>query len=395
MFKTFISTTTTRGVAEAFAGNGEEQPHKESVVFEMKINRKYTANPLSDVREFTEFKDEEETLLSMGNAFRIESVEKLADDGTVWIIRLKIANFLPVYLRKQMGESTTLFQLEKFILEPGFDFINDDSSKVKQLINTLDLKSIEMACFHVTIGHFQLNYEQKLFYYQKAIESLQQGHPLIPLMLNSIAAIYYCNAKYDDALNCYKYAMETNEGLLLSNDKLTQIIENLQKPPDQFVQFKDHELRSAALSYLSSGEEIAIDNTGHGNSCNKFGIPRFLKFNLGLKLEEQQIAYARNTHLPSEKEKNFENVCELYEQIAGLYAKEQNYTAAINNLQRLINFKGPPAESLHPITIQTTATIPPTMRIPLKDEETLGAPSNTVESYVPMNDYSEYYLSLS
>ncbi|CAF4496760.1 unnamed protein product [Rotaria sp. Silwood2] len=388
MFKTFISTTASREVAERFAGNGEDRPLKESVLFEMKIDGKYTANPLSPVGTYTQFPDEEETLLSMGNAFRIESVQ--ITGNCLWTIRLEIVsnvlNSPIVFLRKYMGEPTTLLQLKKFVLEPGFYFINDDSSKVEQLISTLDLRSFDKACFHVTIGHFQLNYEQKLLYYHKAINSLQQGHPLIPLMLNSIAAIYYRNSNYDVALTYYEMAYATNERSLLSSDKLIQMIGNLQKPPNEFLKFKNYELRSAALNHLSSGEEITISTTGHNDSCNQFCIPRCWKFHLGLQLEEQLIAYARITDSSSEKEKNRENVCKLFKQIADLYAQEENYTTAITTLQRLIHFMGPPTESPHPTTIQTTATIPPSTRIPIKDEKMLHASSNTIGSYVTMKD---------
>ena len=396
MFKTFWSASADRAVAELYAGNGEQRPSKESVIFQIKIQSKYLANPVTDIATLSEIKDEAETLFSMGNAFRIDSCES-ADNSKVWTVELTMERLVVhspmVFLRKHMGEETTLLQLKKFILEPGSYFINCDSIRITQRIDELDLKSFDIACFYASIGHFQLNYEQKLRFYDSAINALQEGHSLIPLMLNSVAAIHYCQGIYEKALTCYQEAYANNKELLLSNDKLMRMIENLRNPTERLLESKNYELYSEALNHLSAGKEIAIDTDIFAFDHWKGKIiGPFWKFSLGLELEEKLTTYGR-TENSSSKTQLRESILELYEKIISFYAQEKNYTTAITNCEKVINFMNSSVQSTNRTTLPTTtaAAALSSSRISLKHEKELHTSHNTVTSTAKCLDNSQYY----
>lgn len=397
MFKTFLSTSAKRDVAEVFAGNGEQQPLRESVIFEIQIRSKYSANPVTAIGTLSAIPNEEETLFSMGNAFRIDSCIS-ADNSKVWTVQLTMEHHVlhspMVFLRKHMGEETTLLQLKKFILEPGSYFINCDPIRIKQQIDELDLKSFDIACFYTSIGHFQSNYEQKLRFYDNAINALPEGHSLIPLMLNSVAAIHYCQGIYEKALSCYQKALANNKELLLSNDKLMRMIENLQNSPDKFLEFKNYELYSEALNHLSSGQEIAIDIKSFAFDHWKGKIiGPFWKFFLGLELEEKLATYGRTENLSYKKQLR-ESILELYEKIISFYVQENNYTTAITNCERVINFMNSSVQSAHPTTLPTTTTAAAlsSNQISLKHEKELHTSYNTVTSTAKCFDNSQYHV---
>jgi hypothetical protein len=77
-FNSFMSTTTTYGVATAFSGNGSERPDIESVIFEISIARDaWHTIPFTKVNNVID--DENEILFSMGCICQIEDIEDAGD----------------------------------------------------------------------------------------------------------------------------------------------------------------------------------------------------------------------------------------------------------------------------------------------------------------------------
>ena len=74
----FVSTTKNPVGAEMFAGNGEEQPARQSVIFKIIIDeslQNYERSPFADISEFSSNPEEEEVLLCPGTVLQVMSVE--------------------------------------------------------------------------------------------------------------------------------------------------------------------------------------------------------------------------------------------------------------------------------------------------------------------------------
>ncbi|CAF3266856.1 unnamed protein product [Rotaria socialis] len=82
----FLSTTKCRNLAEIWAGDGEDRPKLESVIFEIIIDESEFGDisiVFADIIAENIFEAEKEVLLAMGTTLYIESVEP---EGNVWKI---------------------------------------------------------------------------------------------------------------------------------------------------------------------------------------------------------------------------------------------------------------------------------------------------------------------
>ncbi|CAF1151952.1 unnamed protein product [Adineta steineri] len=93
----YTSTTKDINVAEAFAGVGSNDPHKESVIYEMDMSviyESYTDKPdptvyYYDISCLSQMEDEEEVLLRVGTVFQLVRIEKSTDGSWHVILRLE------------------------------------------------------------------------------------------------------------------------------------------------------------------------------------------------------------------------------------------------------------------------------------------------------------------
>lgn len=82
----FVSATRNPDVAESFAGNGEERPDMESVIFEIFLgesDKDCGRSPFADISDLSINEDEEEGLLCLGAVLRFESVE--VEEQVTWV----------------------------------------------------------------------------------------------------------------------------------------------------------------------------------------------------------------------------------------------------------------------------------------------------------------------
>jgi hypothetical protein len=169
------------------------------------------------------------------------------------------------------------------------------------------------------------------------------------------------------------------------------MIENLKKPSNEFLEFKNYELYSKALNHLLSGKEIAIGSKNYAFDHWKGNfIGPFWKFFLGLELEKKLTAY----HQPensSSKVQLRESILELYDKIISFYAQENNYTTAIANCERVINFMNLSIQSAHPTTTTAAAATLSSSQISLEHEKELHTWYNTLTPTAKCLDNSQYY----
>lgn len=87
---TFLSTTISSEIALVYTGDGAQRPLYESVLFEIHVNIRSSIRkrPFANISKFSQMKDENEVLFSVGTIFQVNSVEKLTDK--IWILCLQL-----------------------------------------------------------------------------------------------------------------------------------------------------------------------------------------------------------------------------------------------------------------------------------------------------------------
>jgi hypothetical protein len=87
---TFLSTTLSSEIALLYAGNGAQRPLYESVLFEIDINIQHSIRkiPFANISKFSQMKDENEVLFTVGTIFQVKSLKKLTDQ--LWILHLNL-----------------------------------------------------------------------------------------------------------------------------------------------------------------------------------------------------------------------------------------------------------------------------------------------------------------
>lgn len=71
----FLSTTYNMEIArQIFAGDRQNRPDYESVVFEFCIDEKTMSRIYADISSFSQFPSEEEVLFSIGSIWKLDSI---------------------------------------------------------------------------------------------------------------------------------------------------------------------------------------------------------------------------------------------------------------------------------------------------------------------------------
>ncbi|CAF1284333.1 unnamed protein product, partial [Didymodactylos carnosus] len=172
---TFLSTTTSSSTAVDFAGDGYGRPYFESIFMEIEINLNVVTTPFANISKLSHLETENEVLFSVGTIFRIDCVER--HTSTLWYVKLTLCE--------------------------------EDNKEVKCLID--HFKS-GIGQFRTTEHSFAIfgsilcemgEYEKAKQYYFILLRELEENHPLIVSIYESLACV--CAAQAD------KWCVSTRE----------------------------------------------------------------------------------------------------------------------------------------------------------------------------------------
>ncbi|CAF1492126.1 unnamed protein product [Adineta steineri] len=179
---TFLSTTLDEAVARCYAGDGEERPKLESVLFVIHIDYSITnIKPFASLMDDTRFKDEEEVLFSVGSVFEISEHIDLISGTNIWRIELKTSNIqnqhvidLMNYFMDEIYYDTKDMVLGKFLIYMGKykdaeNYFND----IRRQIVDNDQRPFYVLDLHMSLGvayHYQTNYIQAEALYDLVIK---------------------------------------------------------------------------------------------------------------------------------------------------------------------------------------------------------------------------------
>lgn len=179
-FNTFLSTSLEKNVALLFAGEGNDRPYRESVLFQIKIYVQDNLKPFANIKGKSFMKHEDEILFSLGTVFRIESVDNF--DESVWLINLTLSG----------DEDQQLQSLRKY-----FHSKLDHTSSIHDL-----------GDFLYQIG----DYSRAESYYRMILNKYPSTHRDLVMVYCNMGVLQYCKDDYREASNYFTTAL-----LLLSN----------------------------------------------------------------------------------------------------------------------------------------------------------------------------------
>ncbi|CAF1028223.1 unnamed protein product [Didymodactylos carnosus] len=268
---TFLSTTTDRQIAVIYAGNGNNRPFLEPVLFKIMIDLKTVEIPakFANIKNISYFNDEDEVLLSMATVFTVESIEK-QDDEDIWEVCLKLSynedqqvKILTQYLKMEMDDRPTEVDLGDLFLNMT-DYqraehycklvinecqLSNDMDLMKRLYgiigisymrrqqlddaldnfnivinilysddNNRDFDFITLGVTYNNIGmtyRYRNNWTEALVYYDRALDAYSQvltsNHPLIATVYNNISMVNWLTGSYDQALNNIQKALDIRQ----------------------------------------------------------------------------------------------------------------------------------------------------------------------------------------
>jgi tetratricopeptide (TPR) repeat protein len=227
-FNNFLSTSKNQNVSLHFAESASENSNTVGILFKMTIDPSVSSAAFAFIREVSYFQTEEEILFSMHTVFRIDEINKIDNNDSLYQVDLKLTpdddqqlRTLTEHIREEIVGATGWQRLGQLLIKIGhFD-------KAEELYNVLlEQKSddTEKAYYYHNLGTLKDNqgdYKTAIEYYKKSLEirqkTLPPNHPDFATFNNNIAAVYFHMGEYSKALSFYKKALAIIEKSLPPN----------------------------------------------------------------------------------------------------------------------------------------------------------------------------------
>ncbi|CAF3844684.1 unnamed protein product [Adineta steineri] len=218
-FNNFLSTSKNRDVSLCFAPHAATNPDLIGILFVMSINPTYSTTPFASVSDVSYFHTEDEVLFSMHTIFRIEDIKPMDENNDLYQVNLTLTNdndqdlrTLTDHIRQEIfPDDEGWYRLGSLLITMG------QSNKAQEVYEVLLHQTTNesgKAPFHHQLGRIKRNqgeYQEALFYYEKALtirqQSLSSSHPYLANSYNNIGNVYYSMGDYQKALSCYEKAL--------------------------------------------------------------------------------------------------------------------------------------------------------------------------------------------
>ncbi|CAF3925960.1 unnamed protein product, partial [Rotaria sp. Silwood2] len=221
-FNSFLSTTLDEKVSLHFAEKAYTNPHVIAVLFHMEINPKISSLPFAFIDKQSTYKYESEILFSMHTVFRIMGSQKLKE--RFWQVNLALTSDndeqlknLTDYMRKELGEGTSLNKLGHLMLKMG-EFNQAEEIYAPQLDSTDEKNWRKHAHLNNQLGYIYSqkgDYKAALSCYEKTLKTeldfLPPDDSSLGVTYNNIASVQNSMGNYSLALSSYKKALEIEE----------------------------------------------------------------------------------------------------------------------------------------------------------------------------------------
>lgn len=231
MIGQYLSTTQNIQVAQMYAGEGEDSPKLESVLYHIDISNiyeNYIDQPdpsiyYYDISHISKMPDEEEVLLRIGTTFKVINIEKLSDHRWHVYLRFEKVND---YRSKNKINRTPIEIVQSFFRKASQkQKINVEDIIDKHLSSDIILK----ISIFIRLGHLVKHHPQEqLQYYQYALCQIPSNESIL-LQIGYWAIRTRCIFSVNDwrfiPLNIYRQTVVHIQGNLKQklHDELTRI----------------------------------------------------------------------------------------------------------------------------------------------------------------------------
>ncbi|CAF0794620.1 unnamed protein product [Adineta steineri] len=313
-FNNFLSTSREQNISLVFANSASDNVDMIGILFRMLIDPLVTSVPFASITHTSYYNEEEEILFSMHTVFRVGNIKQIDNNNQLYQVELQLTSdddpqlrLLTDRIQKETFFNTEWERLGDLLLKIG------EFDKAEELYNVLLEQTSDewdKALYYNQLGRVhqtQSNYENAIWYYEKALEirqkTLPSNDPFLATSYNNIGLVYCDIGEYSKALSYYEKALEIRQKTLPSNHL------------------------DLAQSYNSIGTVYV----------NIAEYPKVLFF-YEKALEIQQQA------LPS----NHPNLATLYNNIGFVYSKMGEYSKALSYYEKALEIRQKTLPPNHP-----------------------------------------------
>ena len=233
----FISTTVDEQTAMGFGLSGD--PTGERVLFHIRINKNIiNPKPFADISRFSQFADEKEVLFMAGSIFEIKNAT-YSELINMWRIELHLCDddvyeLNDVYQtdKATVSEQKSPFSLAAVLLR--MNLIDKAEKYYQQLLdegsmtNTSSIDLIVNCYWGLgNVKRKQGEFDIALAYYRLAIEQCQDRLDLLCRSYKYISIMYLDVHSYEDALEYQTKALEIQQEINDTKDKIADTLYNL------------------------------------------------------------------------------------------------------------------------------------------------------------------------
>ncbi|CAF3339059.1 unnamed protein product [Rotaria socialis] len=213
----FLSTSTDRQMALAFAGEGVGFS---SILFDLRIEGRLNgAKPFADVKTISYYQDEEEILFMLGAIFRICRI-KFNEQENLWTIELDLCSdhdseLTPSFerLKEDIDDETNLYELGRVFWK--MQHLNASERCFKELVQQQHSNPHVLPGCYLMLGNLATDrgqYKEAVDYHRRSLElkqkTLPNDHPHLPYSHNSLGEALRQCGDFDEALIHHQKALD-------------------------------------------------------------------------------------------------------------------------------------------------------------------------------------------
>ena len=365
----FLSTSLDYSLAETWAGNGEDRPKFESVIFEIIIDEcKFENVPIifANISSNSNFVDEQEVLLAMGTILHIESVEL---EGNIWKIYLhaspfndalcwnvetvfpnfhsllastdNLAELMIAVVLVEMGnfeKAEQIYQRTSSYEEPFIDICRNllkgyiDLYKIKRTHGSGQLTGMKEQLHKMkeTLQQLKQLISPDDYTFQNVLEMEVKTYDLVMEQLFSL------NLNVSDTFKFWEpllFQIMRQRQLFLSTNKM--VVDNSSiKSPMELIDATSPDNETFRL--INSEEmQSVIDQTFTKNDSRRIGLLTMMASNTAKENKyDQAIGYLRNALLiPCDGDEH----AVVYMNLAKVYEEQNNWPSALECYENIIS----------------------------------------------------------
>jgi tetratricopeptide (TPR) repeat protein len=337
-FNHFLSTSLKQ-VALLWTQSIKANPDLIGVLFEMKIDPSMSSFSFANVKNFSNFQDEEEILFSMHSVFRIGQMKQIEkNNNRLWQVDLTLTGDHDPQLQeltKSMQEDTEgptgWFRLARLMMKVA-QF--DKAQQVFEMIlnrTTDEEEKGEIYNYLGWIKYDQGKYSEAITDFEKSLKiqqkTLPANHPNLATSYSNIGGVYDKMGEYSKALSYYEKDLEISQKTLPANHpNLATSYSNIGGVYSNMGEY------SKALSYYEKALEIRQKTVppNHPDLANSYNNIGGVYSNMGEY--SRALSYYKKTLEISQKTlpANHPHLAISYNNIGGVYYNMGEYSKALS-----------------------------------------------------------------